>query len=172
MCRTIGVLGIGTLFTLALPASTALSGGTKEEKIKLDQLPKKVLEAVKSWFPEPEFTSLTKESTGDKVVYDLEFRYKGRKYEMDIKEDGTVMEIEKEVAAKDLPKAVAQALKDKHPKAKIKEAMEVNLVNGKDLKLDHYEITIESAEGKTMEVTVSPDGKKVGGEGGDKKEKK
>jgi hypothetical protein len=158
---------VGTLFGLALIISPALSGGTKEEKIKLDQLPKKVLEAVKSWFPEPEFTSLTKETTDGKVVYDLEFKYKGRKYEMDIKEDGTVLEIEKEVAPKDLPKAVTQALKDKHPKAKIKEAMEVNLVNGKNLKLDHYEIILETDAGKSMEVTVSPDGKKVGG--GEKK---
>src|SRR6516165_9166770 len=108
------IVGGGTaLLGLALLASTALSGGTKEEKIKPEMLPKKVLDAVKSWFPEPEFTSLTKETTDGKVVYDLEFKYKGRKYEMDIKEDGTVLEIEKEVAVKDLPKAVTQALKDK-----------------------------------------------------------
>jgi hypothetical protein len=101
------------------------------------------------------------------VVYDLEFTYEGRKYEMDIKEDGTVLEIEKEVTVKDLPKAVAGALRAKFPRATIKEAMEVNLVNGKNLKLDHYEVILETA-GKTREVTVSPDGKKVGG-GDDKK---
>src|SRR5262249_42217057 len=108
--------------------------------------------------------------TGDKVVYDLEFKYKGRKYEMDIKEDGTVLEIEKEVAAKDLPAAVTEALTAKFAKSKIKEAMEVNLVNGKNLKLDHYEVILETADGKTREVTVTPDGKKIGGD--EKKEKK
>jgi hypothetical protein len=170
MHRTSVGLGASILFGALVLASTALGGGTKEEKITADKLPKQVLAAVKSWFPEPEFTSLTKETTGDKVVYDLEFKYKGRKYEMDIKEDGTVLEIEKEVAAKDLPAAVAEALKAKHPKAKVKEAMEVNLVTGKNLKLDHYEVTLEMADGKTREVTVTPDGKKVGGD--EKKEKK
>jgi len=166
------VVGVGTLFGLALIISPALSGGTKEEKIKLDQLPKKVLEAVKSWFPEPEFTSLTKETTDGKVVYDLEFKYKGRKYEMDIKEDGTVLEIEKEVAVKDLAAAVTKALNAKYAKATIKEAMEVNLVTGKNLKLDHYEVILETADRKTLEVAVSPDGTKIEGDELDKKKSK
>ena len=172
MRRIFGGLGVAALFGLILLTTPALPGGTKtkEEKITQDKLPKKVLQAVKSWFPEPEFTSLTKETTDGKVVYDLEFKYKGRKYEMDIKADGTVLEIEKEVAIKNLPAAVTAALKAKYAKARIKEAMEVNLVNGKNLKLDHYEVTLEMADGKTREVTVTPDGKKVGGD--EKKEKK
>src|SRR5262249_39130788 len=154
-----GGLGVGVLFGLVVAAAPAQ---TKEEKITVDKLPKKILDAVKSWFPEPEFTSLTKETTDGKVVYDLEFKYKGKKYEMDIKEDGTVLEIEKEVAPKDVPEAVSKALKAKYPKATVKEVMEVNLVNGKDLKLDHYEVILD-IDGLTMEVTVTPDGKKVEG---------
>jgi hypothetical protein len=49
--------------------------------------------------------------------------------------------------------------------------MEVNLVNGKDLKLDHYEIILEM-DGMTMEVTVTPDGKKVDGGAAPKKDAK
>ena len=163
--------GLGVLFGLILVTNAPLVGGTKEEKITADKLPKKVMDAVKSWFPEPEFTKLTKETTGDKVIYDLEFKYKGRKYEMDIKEDGTVLEIEKEVALKDLPEAVTKALKAKYAKATIKEAMEVNLVMGKKLTLDHYEVILET-NGKTMEVTVSPDGTKVGNGADESKDKK
>ncbi len=171
MRRVIGSLGVSLLALLLITAG-AQSGGTKEEKITADKLPKKVMDAVKSWFPEPKFTSLTKETTDGKVVYDLEFKYKDRKYEMDIKEDGTVLEIEKEVAVNDLPQAASNALKAKYAKSKIKEAMEVNLVSGKDLKLDHYEVILEMADGKTREVTVTPDGKKVGGGGDEKKKKK
>jgi uncharacterized membrane protein YkoI len=170
MRRIFGGLGVSALFGLVLMAATARSGGDKAEKITQDKLPKKVLDAVKSWFPEPDFTSITKETTDGKVAYDLEFKYKGRKYEMDIKEDGTVLEIEKEVAVKDLPEAVAKALKAKHAKATIKDIMEVNLVTGKNLKLDHYEVILEM-DGKTIEVTVSPDGKKVEGGAAEKKEK-
>jgi hypothetical protein len=170
MRQITGGLGICTLLGALLITGTAWSGGTKEEKITQDKLPKKVLDAVKSWFPEPEFSSLTKETTDGKVVYDLEFKHKGRKFEMDIKEDGTVTEIEKEVAAKDLPEVVAKALKTKHPKDTIKEIMEVNLVSGKKLTLDHYEVMLETSDRKTIEVTVSPDGKKV--EGGTAEQKK
>src|SRR5262245_57399460 len=113
MRRVIGGLSVGLLLLITAAAPSA---GTKEEKITADKLPKKVMDAVKSWFPEPEFTSLTKETTGTKVIYDLEFKYKGRKYEMDIKEDGTVLEIEKEVAVKDLPQAVTTALKAQYAK--------------------------------------------------------
>src|SRR5260370_22582744 len=165
MRRVIGSLGVSLLALLLITAG-AQSGGTKEEKITADKLPKKVMDAVKSWFPEPKFTSLTKETTDGKVVYDLEFKYKDRKYEMDIKEDGTVLEIEKEVAVNDLPQAASNALKAKYAKSKIKEAMEVNLVSGKDLKLDHYEVILVMAEGKTRDATVTQDGEKAEG-GGD-----
>ena len=171
MRRIFSGLGVSAMFGLVLMAATARSGGEKAEKITQDKLPKKVLDAVKSWFPEPEFSSITKETTDGKVVYDLEFKYKGRKYEMDIKEDGTVLEIEKEVALKDLPEAAAKALKAKHAKATIKDVMEVNLVTGKNLKLDHYEVVLEM-DGKTFEVTVTPDGKEVARGPTEKKEKK
>jgi hypothetical protein len=132
---------------------------TKEEKVSADKLPRAVLAAVKAHFPDPEFTSLTKETTGTKVVYDIELKQKGRKHEMDIREDGTVLEIENEVAVKDLPEAVTKALDAKYPKATVKEAMEVNKVTGKDVKLLHYELTVETADKKSMEVLVTADGK-------------
>jgi hypothetical protein len=158
MYRFFGRLGAAALLMLALATTSVLSQGTKEEKVTLDKVPKKVIDAVKSWFAEPEFSSMTKETTGDKVIYDLEFKHKGRKYEMDIKEDGTVLEIEKEVKGADIPKAVSDALKAKYAQATVKDVMEVNLVTGKNLKLDHYEATLETG-GKTVEVLVTPDGK-------------
>ncbi|MBO0700261.1 MAG: PepSY-like domain-containing protein [Zavarzinella sp.] len=134
---------------------------TKEEKISADKLPRAVMAAVKAHFPDPEFTSLTKETTGDKVVYDIELKQKGKKHEMDIREDGTVLEIENEVPAKDLPDAVTKALDAKFPKATVAEVMEVNKVTGKEIKFLHYELTIETAEKKKLEVVITADGKSV-----------
>jgi DNA gyrase/topoisomerase IV subunit B len=153
-------------------AAAAADEKTKEEKVSADKLPRAVMAAIKAHFPDPEFTSLTKETTGTKVVYDIELKQKGRKHEMDVREDGTVLEIENEVAAKDLPEAVTKALDAKYPKAAIKEAMEVNKVTGKDLKLLHYELTVETAGGKKMEVLVTADGKSVKTEEEEKKEEK
>jgi len=47
-----------------------------------------------------------KENEHGAVVYDLELKQGGRKYEMDVKEDGTIMEIEKQVMSSDVPAAL------------------------------------------------------------------
>lgn len=49
--------------------------------------------------------------------------------------------------------------------------MEVNKVNGTEEKPDHYEVTLTTAEKKSMEVIVSLDGKRVKTEAEAKKEK-
>jgi uncharacterized membrane protein YkoI len=161
MRRIIGCVGISAVAGLVMLATTALAG----EKVPLDKVPKAVQDAVKARFPKGEITSIEKETTEGKVVYDIELKSEGRKYEMDIQEDGTVLEVEKEVQIKDVPPAVIKAVEAKYPKATIKEVMEVNKVTGKDEKPIHYEITIETADKKTKEVIVSLDGKSVKEEG-------
>jgi len=148
--------------------STSALADDKEKKIDSDKLPQKVKDAVKARLPGAEVTSAEKEKENGEIVYDLELKHEGRKYEMDIKEDGTIVEIEKEI--KNPPEAVIKAVKRKYPKAAIQEVMEVNKVTGKEEKPIHYEVTIET-DGKKKEVIVSLDGKTVRGEGEEKKEK-
>jgi uncharacterized membrane protein YkoI len=131
----------------------------KAEKIALDKVPGPIMKAITTRFPGAKLKSVEKELEDGKVVFDVELSHDGRKYEMDIKEDGTIIEIEKEVAAKDLPEAVTKALETRYPKAQIKEIMEVNKVEGKQETPDHYEVVIVTAEGKSMEVEVSLTGK-------------
>src|SRR6516162_3631146 len=87
----------------------------KAEKIAPDKLPQKIKDAINGRFPKAEITSAEKEKEDGKVVYDIELKHEGRKYEMDILEDGTIVEIEKEVAAKDVPEGVTKAVKEKYP---------------------------------------------------------
>ena len=136
----------------------------KAEKIAPDKLPKAIKDAVMGRFPNAEITSAEKEKEDGKVMFDIELKHEGRKYEMDIAEDGTIIEIEKEVFSKDVPKAITDAVKAKYPNATIKEVMEVNKVKEKKETPDHYEVTIEDS-GKKMEVIVSLDGKTVKKEG-------
>jgi uncharacterized membrane protein YkoI len=141
--------------------TTVVAADNKDKKISLDKAPKAVQDAIKARFPDGEVTSVEKETEDGKVVYDIELKQKGRKYEMDILEDGTVIEIEKEIAAKDLPAAVSKALEAKYPKATIKEVMEVYKVKDKDEKLTEYEVTLETADKESKEVKVSLDGKSI-----------
>ncbi len=131
------------------------------DKIDLDKVPEKIMSAVKARFPKAELKSVEKELEDGKVVFDVELKVNGRKYEMDILEDGTVAEIEKEVDIKDFPAAGVKAIEAKYPKATIKEIMEVNPVKDKKETPDHYEVTLALADGKSKEVIVSLDGAKV-----------
>jgi uncharacterized membrane protein YkoI len=135
-----------------------LRADDKAEKITPDKLPQKIKDTVQARLPGAEIISAEKEKEEGKVVYDLELKHEGRKYEMDILEDGTLVEIEKEIAAKDVPEKVTKAIKEKYPTATVKEVMEVNKVTGKEEKPMHYEVTIETG-GKSKEVIVSLDGK-------------
>jgi hypothetical protein len=138
----------------------------------LDKIPKPVMDSLKSKFPKAEITKWTKETEGGAVVYDLEFTSEGRKCEMDIKEDGTIVNIEREIAAKDLPEAVRKAVEKKYPKSTLKEIMEVMEVKDKKEVLEGYEVVIETAEKKKVELMLAPDGKILEEEGNVKKEEK
>src|SRR5262245_25014563 len=105
-----GRLGVVAVAGLVLLAAAARAEDKKKaEKVPLEKVPKAVRDALEGRFPGAEVTSIEKETTGGKVLYDIELKHKGRKYEMDVYEDGTVVEIEKEVAAKDVPEAVTKA---------------------------------------------------------------
>jgi uncharacterized membrane protein YkoI len=141
----------------------------KAEKVAPDKLPKAVADAIKARFPNGEITSAEKETEDGKVVYDIELKQGGLKYEMDIHEDGTVIEVEKEI--KPVPEKIAKAIGAKYPKAEIEDVMEVNKVKGKEETPIHYEVTIKTAAGKKMEVLVSLDGTSVKTEAEANKEK-
>jgi uncharacterized membrane protein YkoI len=122
-------------------------------------LPKAVADAVKARFPEGKITDAAKEEDDGKVVYDVELKMNGRKYESDILANGTILEVEKEIDAKDLPAAVIKAIDAQYPKSTIKEVMEVNKVKGKEEKPDHYEVTLKTSDGKEAESLLTLDGK-------------
>jgi len=160
---------VSVLAVLVAFTALAWADDKKPEKLTPDKLPKKVIDAVKNRFPNAEITSAEKENEDGKVVFDIELKHDGRKYELDILEDGTIVEIEKEIKLKDLPEAVAKALKAKFPDATIKEIKEVNKVKGKQEKPDHYEVVLATKGKKDFEVTVSLDGKTIKEEKEEKK---
>ena len=88
---------------------------------------------------------------------------------MDLHEDGTIIEIEKEI--KEVPAAVAKAIAGKYPKAKVVEVMERSKIKDKKETPTDYEVTIEDG-GKKHEVIVSLDGKSVKTEAEEKAKKK
>ena len=151
---------VGGLFTtilagllLAVPAACA------QDKLDLDKIPKKVMDALKAKFPKAKIHKWTEEKEGDAVVYDIEFKQGDRKFEADIKEDGTILNFEEEVSVKDLPAAVKKAVGRRYPKAKLKEIMKITEIKDRKETRGGYEIVLETADKKEVEVTIADDGK-------------
>src|SRR5215210_4087319 len=117
IARALRLAAVLAAAILVAPAASA----EDKDKLKLDEIPKKVMDVLKARFPKAEIHKWTKEKEGADVVYDIEFKENGCKCEADIKEDGTYINFEREVAARDLPKAVVDAVEKKYPKATMKE---------------------------------------------------
>jgi hypothetical protein len=160
----IGTLGLALLALVGLSALRADEG--KEEKIPLDKLPKAVVDAVKAKFEGAELVSAEKEKEDGKEVFEVAIKHKGQNIEVTLTPEGKIVSVEKEIAVKDLPKEVSEALDAKYPKATIKKLEEVT--EGDKLT---YEALLVTADKKTVEAVFDPKGKLVKEEKKDAKEK-
>lgn len=156
------------LLSRALVASTLISGAIStishatEERIKSDALPRRTVEALNKRFPGLIYVNISKETDAKgQVVYDVELKQKGRKFETDIKNDGTMLEVEKEVRESEWPKALKSLVESKTSKSAIKEVMEVNKVSGGKEVPHHLEVTVQTAGGKSEELLTTLDGKQL-----------
>lgn len=130
-----------------------------EEKVPLDKVPQAVRDAAKKRFPKAEMKEASKEVVDGKTTYEITFKENGKNIDVTLTPEGTINLIEKEVAFKDLSKAVAATLKEKYPNAKfgIIEAV-IKVADGKET-LDYYEAHITTADKKEIEAEVLPNGK-------------
>ena len=151
--------GLFTAVIAGLLLTQPTARAQEKDKLGLDKIPKKVMDALQAKFPKAQIHKWTKEKEGDDVVYDIEFKQDNRNFEADVKDDGTIHNWEREVAAMDLPEAVKKAVEMRYPKSTLKEILESTAVtDGKEV-LEGYEIVLETANKKGVEVTVAPDGK-------------
>lgn len=129
-----------------------------EEPVAIDKLPKAVVAAVEKRFPKVMMTEASKETVGDKVVFEVSLKKDGKNIDVTLTEAGAITLIEQELAFKDLPKAVAKTFGEKYANAKYEIIESVTKVaDGKET-LEYYESTLVSG-GKKWEVEILPDGK-------------
>jgi hypothetical protein len=156
---------------LAAPAAEDKKDG-KKDGLDLDKIPKKVMAALKAKFPKAKITKATKEKDGDEAVYDIEFTQDGKKFEADIKADGTIQNYEVEIPAKDLPEAAGKAIEKKYPKSTIRTVLKItDIKDGKEDTSRGFEVNITTDDKRDIEVTVTAEGK-ITEDTGEKKEKK
>jgi hypothetical protein len=147
--RNLFVMGIVSVLGLAV---VVIPARADEEKVPVDKLPTAVKKALKRKFPKAEIEKATKEVEDGNTVYEVELEIKDRSVDVSLKADGTILEVERELPADELPKAVRKKLAARYPKAKIEKAEEVT--KGEDGPV-RYEIAI------TTEVVLTAEGKIV-----------
>ena len=130
-----------------------------EEKVPLDKVPEAVLEAAKKRFPKAETVGASKETEDGKTVYEVELKEGGKTIDVTLTPEGVITVIEKEIDAKDLPKAVAESLAKEYPKATFKIVEEVTAVKDAKEVVDFYEVLLVTPDKKTIEVQIATDGK-------------
>ncbi|RJP78393.1 MAG: hypothetical protein C4524_06675 [Candidatus Zixiibacteriota bacterium] len=148
---------VSILFAVLLLAGSATA--QEPESPDLSGIPQPVMEGLKARFPQAEIRQWSQEEEGGIVVYDFEFIQDGQKLEADVKEDGSIFNWEKAIAAEDLPGKVKETVTLKYPEASLVEIMEITAVNEGKEALEGYEIVLKTAADKEVEVMVAPDGK-------------
>jgi hypothetical protein len=100
----------------------------KEKEIEIPEKAAKAVKAIKAIYPDAVVKAITHEvfddGTGEMEImrYEVEFTSKGVKHEMLASPDGVIPHLWVDVAAKDLPKAVTDALDKEVPGAKVEKA--------------------------------------------------
>jgi len=132
-----------------------------EEKVPADKVPKPVMEAVKARFQGAKVTGAGRETEEGKPVYEVTIKHKGQQIDVTLTPEGAILAIEKEITAKELPRAVRKALRGKYPKAMYKIVEEIIKVQKKEEKLAYYELLLVTADKQALEVQVTAEGKIV-----------
>lgn len=156
----------GVLLTLTVSIVHAVQEGTKEEKLKVSQLPSAVVEAIKTNCTDCSIDKATREIENGVTVYDIEF--KGGKGEIALAGDGTVIDRETVVTLNDVPDAAREAIQKAATGGKIKLVakgeIRAELKNGQVIKLESpkYVYEAELAKGNQVaEIEVSADGQVI-----------
>ncbi|MHB1423883.1 MAG: PepSY domain-containing protein [Gemmataceae bacterium] len=166
MRRVRGWLAMSFFMCVAAGLAARADDG-KEEKVPLDKVPKPALKAVKDKFRDAELVSAQTEKENGKVVYEINLKHRGQKIEATVTSNGKIVSIEKTLAARDLPRPVAEAINSKYAKARFQRVEEVT-----EGDKTSYKVAIVTAVEKPIEIVLEPNGKIVKEEKADKGEKK
>jgi hypothetical protein len=141
----------------------ALAGAARaDDKLSLDKLPKPVQEAVKAKYPKAEVLYATKEIENGKTSYEVYMKSQGKGLDVTFSSTGEVEVVEKEIDGKDLPAKVRASVDKKYPKVSFKKVEEISKATGGKLVVAEYEILFTTADKKTVEMTIKPDGTVTG----------
>jgi hypothetical protein len=146
-----------TNLLIAIAASGLLLAGAssaQEKKIKRSDLPPAVEKTVAAQSEGATIKGFSTEKEKGQTLYEAEMTVNGRSKDISMTADGSIVEVEEQVAFDSLPADVKAGLQAKAGKGKI---LKVESLTKKG-KLVAYEAKVDT-NGKKSEVQVGPDGK-------------
>jgi len=130
------------------------NASAQEKKINRSDLPPAVEKTVAAQSAGATIRGFSTEKENGQTLYEVEMTFNGHSKDVSMTADGSVVEIEEQVALDSLSPEVKAGLLAKAGKGKI---LKVESLTKKD-KLVAYEAKIET-DGKKSEIQVGPDGK-------------
>lgn len=158
LTHALAATAVGLVFVLSLSIHARAQDANRQPD-DAGQIPPAVMDALKARFPKAEIAKWTREKEGEIVLYDIEFRQDGIKFEADITDTGRIDNWEKQTAATDLPEPVRRTAEQRYPNAEIREVMQVTQVKAGVDVLEGYEIVLQTTEKQEVEISVAADGK-------------
>jgi hypothetical protein len=146
-----------TNYLLGLAAAGLLFEGiayAQEKKIKRSDLPPAVEKTVAAQSAGATIRGFSTEKEKGQTLYEVEMTVNGHSKDISMAADGSIVEIEEQVALDSLSPDVKAGLQAKAGKGKI---LKVESLTKKD-KLVAYEAQVQT-NGKKSEIQVGPDGK-------------
>ena len=140
-----------TLSALAVSGGLAAAG-----KLKMQDLPPAVQQAVKDQTRNATIVGLSKEKDKGKTVYEVETKVNGRTRDFMVDATGKVYGVEEEVAIDSIPAAARAAIEKQAAGGKVSR-VETLTNDGRAV----YEAAIVKKDGKKAEVSVNADGSAV-----------
>jgi uncharacterized membrane protein YkoI len=144
-------------YSIAFAAGVLLLAGgasAQEKKIKRSDLPPAVEKTVAAQSTGATIRGFSTEKENGQTLYEAELTVNGHSKDISMTADGSIVEIEEQVALDSLPVEVKAGLQARAGNGKI---LKVESLTKKD-KLVAYEAKVET-NGKRTEVQVGPDGK-------------
>jgi hypothetical protein len=133
-----------------------------DEKVPLDKVPAKILDAIKAKYPKAEIVSAEKGDVDGTKVFEFKLKVGTRELEAAFTPDGKFHSSEEPIKEADLPAKVKEAFTKKYGDVKIVSAEKETTGEGDKAKVV-YEIILQKDKEK-LEAQFDPEGKFLGEE--------
>jgi uncharacterized membrane protein YkoI len=141
------VPGVVLILTVALNGCALFS-----KEVKLEDVRPEAQAVIQSQTSGGTIEKITCEKEDGRHFYKVEYKKDGREFELQVDDDGKVLETEEILAMEDLPPAVLETVKAESAGGEIKE-LALETEDGKTF----YEVEFEK-DGKEHEVKIAEDG--------------